>query len=78
MSSKENVLIKEGSGRGSDQFTLSPCPVVLRAAPCICVAERAWWNSVYDVLLNTVNPCLHTVIVLPIDTLIMPSLRGYS
>jgi len=36
---------------------------VLCAAPCICVAERAWWNSVYDVLLNTVNPCLHTVII---------------
>ena len=27
-----------------------------------CVAERACWNSVYDVLLNTVIPCLHTVI----------------
>ena len=62
MSSKENVLIKQRSEGGSDQFTLSPCPVVLCAAPCICVAGRAWWNSVYDVLLNTVNPCLHTVI----------------
>jgi len=62
VSSKENVLIKQRSERGSDQFTLTPRPVVLCASPCMCVAERAWWNSVYDVLLNTVNPCLHTVI----------------
>jgi len=26
----------------------------------MCVAERAWWNSVYDVLLNTVIPCLNS------------------
>ena len=31
----------------------------------MCVAERAWWNSVYDVLLNTVTPCLYTVILGP-------------
>ena len=28
----------------------------------MCVAERACCDSVYDVLLNTVIPCLHTVI----------------
>ena len=46
----------------------APHPVIVALSfqaclrACICVAERAWWNSVYDVLLNTVNPCLHTVI----------------
>jgi len=63
VSSKENVLIKERSELGSDQFTQvndRSCYVLHR---CTCVAERACWNSVYDVLLNTVIPCLHTVIV---------------
>jgi len=35
---------------------------VLCARPCTCDAGRASWNSVYDVLLNIVIPCLHTVI----------------
>ena len=41
--------------------------VVLCARPCTCDAGMASWNSVYDVLLNTVIPCLHTVILKQVD-----------
>ena len=64
MSSKmRNVLIKGDRTCSGLQFTFSLRRVVLCARPCTCDAGRASWNSVYDVLLNTVIPCLHTVIV---------------
>jgi len=61
-SKMQNVLIKRRSDTFRFQFTFSLRRIVLCARPCTCDAGRAWWNSVYDVLLNTVIPCLHTVI----------------
>ena len=63
MSSKmQNVLIKGDRTCSGLEFTFSLRRVVLCARPCTCDAGRASWNSVYDVLLNTVIPCLHFVI----------------
>ena len=61
-SKMQNVLIKGDRTCSGLQFTFSLRRVVLCARPCTCDAGRASWNSVYDVLLNIVIPCLHTVI----------------
>ena len=61
-SKMQNVLIKGDRTCSGLQFTFSRRRVVLCARPCTCDAGRASWNSVYDVLLNIVIPCLHTVI----------------
>ena len=58
-----NVLIKGDRTCSGLQFTFSLRRVVLCARPCTCDAGMASWNSVYDVLLNTVIPCLHFVIL---------------